>query len=65
MGLFRAFQKVTKAAIDIAVLPVEVVKDAATLGGMLTGEGESYSWKRIKQADENLGDAYDAIDEDD
>lgn len=46
MGLFSALVKV---AVDVVTLPVAVVKDAATLGGVCTGESESYTAQKLKE----------------
>lgn len=55
--------KIVKGVLDVAMLPVEVVKDAATMGGALTDEKEPYTLKRAKkvvkdvdQAGEDAGD---------
>jgi hypothetical protein len=50
MGLFSAL---VKTAIETAKLPLSVAKDAATLGGALTGAHASstaVNLRRIKQA---------------
>jgi len=52
----------TKSLIDIAVTPIEVVKDVATLGGTITGENEPYTVQRLKKAAKNAEKAYDDID---
>ena len=64
MGFLNALGSLTKAAIDIVVTPIDAVKDAATLGGVLTGEEESYTGKRLRKAKENAENAYDKLDED-
>lgn len=46
-----------KAAINVVVLPVEVVKDVVTMGGSLDGENETYTGKRIKKVVEKLDEA--------
>jgi len=62
MGFFTALQKVAKATVDVVVTPVEVVKDIATMGGLLTDENEPYTVQRLKKAKENLEDSYDELD---
>ena len=62
MGFFK---KLTKAAVDTVLLPVEVVKDVTTLGGALTDEEEPYTVKRGKKIKDAIEDAYDNLDEDD
>ena len=39
------------------VTPVEVVKDVATLGGVLTDEEEPYTVQRLKKAQKKLDEA--------
>jgi len=52
----------TKSLIDIAVTPIEVVKDVVTLGGSIMGENEPYTVQRLKKAARNAEKAYDDID---
>jgi len=63
MGFLKTLQKVAKATVDVAVTPVEVVKDMAT-AQWAEPEG-SYTGNRLERAGKNLRDAYDAIDDDD
>lgn len=49
--------KLVKATLDVALVPVEVVKDAATLGGTLTDEKEPYTISRAKKVVEDLEEA--------
>jgi hypothetical protein len=46
MGLFGA---IVKTAINVAILPVEVVKDAATMGGDFIDGGKTYTQKHIEK----------------
>jgi hypothetical protein len=46
MGLFSA---IVKTAINVATLPVAVVKDVATLGGTLTDQDKTYTEQKIDQ----------------
>ena len=48
-----------KSAINVAVTPIEVAKDVATLGGALTDEKEPYTLKRLKKASKHLNKALD------
>jgi hypothetical protein len=57
------FSKVVQGLLDVAVLPVDVVKDVATLGGVTVGESETYTGKRIRQAAQRASEAYDALDD--
>jgi len=61
MGFFK---KLTKGVIDTALLPVEVVKDVATLGGVSVDEDEPFTKKRLKKVLDDLEAAYDSLDED-
>lgn len=63
MGFLKAFQKITKATVDIAVTPVEAVKDFVTLGGVLTDQDKPYTVQRLEKAAERTVEAYEAIDE--
>lgn len=51
------FDKLLKAAIGTVLLPVEVVKDAATLGGTLTDEDEPYTSQRLGNIFKNIDEA--------
>lgn len=55
------FSKLAKAAIDTAMLPVEVVKDFATFGNVL--DGEPYTLDRLKQIGRDIEEAKKALDE--
>ncbi len=58
------FKKGLKAVIKTATLPIDVVKDSVTLGGVLTDEEESYTKKKargILDALEELGDEIDDL----
>ena len=54
MGLFK---KIIKTTLTIAETPIAVVKDVATLGGVLTDNERSYTAKKL----EDIADDYDAI----
>ena len=58
------FKKLFKSGIDAALLPLEMVKDVATVGGVITGQDEPYTVKRAKKVKEAAKDAYNALDED-
>jgi hypothetical protein len=61
MGLFSGLGKLGRAAIGTALLPVDVARDAFTLG-----DGQpSKTGQRIAKIGSNVGDALDEIDEDD
>lgn len=52
------FKNLMKAIVGVAVLPVDIVKDAATLCGELTDE-ESATKKRLEQIGDNIDEAFD------
>ena len=53
--------KLIKTTIDIATIPVAVVKDVATLGGSITGERSAVSQK-VEQLTEDVGEIKDEAD---
>lgn len=57
MGLFG---KLLKTGFDLATTPIEVAKDALTLGGICTDQAEPYTVKRLKRL---VGDAEEVRDE--
>jgi len=59
MGLFDTLGNLTKAALNVAFTPIEIVKDVATMGSTLTDEGEPYTMRRLRKAAEKLDDALD------
>lgn len=46
MGLFS---DLIGGAIDVVTAPIEVAKDAVTLGGLINDKDESYTEKRLKK----------------
>ena len=60
MGLFK---KLIKTTLHTVTSPIEVVKDAATLGGLLTDQDESYSSQRVKKISDDINEINDEIDE--
>ena len=61
MGLFSGLGKLGRAAIGTALLPVDVARDAFTLGN---GE-PSKTGKRVEKIAARVDEALDEIDEDD
>lgn len=61
----KFFKKSLKGILDIVVLPIEIVKDVATLGGSINDKEFSgtYTGDRLRSACENFGDAYDSLDD--
>ena len=55
--------KLLQAAVDVATVPVEMAKDVATLGGVITGEPEAYTAQRLRKLAEHLEEAYDELGE--
>ena len=62
MGLFDAFKKVTKAVVDTALIPVDVVVDVATMGRALDAE-EPATVERLKKIASGIQDAYEELDD--
>ena len=57
------FGKLVKAAVNVAITPIDIVKDIATMGGALDDEPEPHTVKRVKkvvksveEAGEDIGD---------
>jgi len=61
MGLFG---KVTQGLIDTVLVPVDVVKDIVTLGGVNTDQEEPYTLEKIKKLKDKAEDIYNSLDED-
>lgn len=57
------FGKLTQGVIDVATTPIDVVKDIATLGGVLTDEDEPYTVKKIKKLRDKAEEIYDSLDD--
>lgn len=58
------FGKIAKTVIKTATLPVDVVKDVATLGGLSTDQDAPYTLQKgrgILDAIEELGDEIDDL----
>jgi hypothetical protein len=62
MGFLKALQKVAQGTVDLAMTPVEAVKDAVTLGNYDGDEPHTVS--RLKKATRKAEEAYDALDDD-
>jgi hypothetical protein len=51
------FGKLIKAVVNVAVLPIEIVKDVGTLGGVCTkGDFEPYTKERLEKLVEDIKD---------
>ena len=54
--------KLLKTTIDIATMPVAIVKDAATMGGMLTDKEESYTVNKLNKLNDDVSEIRDEVD---
>ena len=61
MGLFDFIGNVVGGVVHTVLTPVDVVRDAVSLGGELDGEHETYTSKRIRKIGECASDAVDEI----
>ncbi|HQK38557.1 MAG TPA: hypothetical protein PLO52_00405 [Flavobacterium alvei] len=48
--------KLFKAAFNTVTLPIEIVKDIVTLGGVASEEPQSYTKTKIEEIEKNLDD---------
>jgi hypothetical protein len=55
-------ESLLKTAIHVATTPVEIVKDVATLGGVLVDEDEPFSVQRAKKLKRDLEEVSDGVD---
>lgn len=46
------FGKIVKTVVNVVELPLAVVKDATTLGGVCTGEDQTYTRQQIEKIKE-------------
>jgi hypothetical protein len=53
------FGNLVKGALDIVLVPVDVVKDVATMGGLLTDQRKPYTVTRIEKVVEDIEEAGD------
>lgn len=60
MGIFG---KILKTTFDIATTPIDVIKDAATMGGVLTDQDESYTSKKFKRLGDDLEETRNELDD--
>lgn len=60
MGIFG---KITSALLQTAILPVEIVKDAATGAGILTDEDEPYTLQRLKKIGDKGKEILEEVDD--
>lgn len=57
------FGKLLKTGLDLALTPVEVVKDIATLGGAITDRHESHTTSKLKQLGRDVEEIRDELDD--
>jgi hypothetical protein len=60
MGLLG---KLLKTTINIATLPVSMVKDVATMGGALTDKEQSYTNRKLKKINKDTAELMNEIDD--
>ena len=60
MGLFG---KLLKTTFDVVTLPVDIVKDVATMGGVLTDENKPYTAQKSKRLGGDLEEVRDEVDD--
>ena len=61
--MFGLLSSLTKAVVGVATLPVDVVADALTMGGLLTDKKRSYTGEKVSSVMENLKNAVDPDNE--
>ena len=47
--------------VDVVTLPIEVVKDVATMGGVLTDKSQPYTVKKLKDLADDIEDVNDDV----
>ena len=60
MGLFG---KLLKTTFDVVTLPVDIVKDVATMGGVLTDEDKPYTAQKFERLGDDLEEVRDEVDD--
>jgi hypothetical protein len=55
------FGKILQATALTIALPVNMVKDAITMGGALNDQDEPYTVQNVKEVGKKLADAYDEL----
>ena len=60
MGLFG---KILKTTFDVVTLPVDVIKDVATMGGVLTDENKPYTAQKFERLGDDLEEVRDEVDD--
>lgn len=57
------FGKLIKTTFDVATSPLDMAKDLATMGGVLTDKREPYTVKKLKKIIKDGGEIQDEIDD--
>lgn len=57
--MFGVFNSLAKAALGAVKLPVDIVADIATMGGVLTDKDKPYTVEGLENVYENLEKAVD------
>ena len=60
MGLLG---KLLKTTIHVVTLPVDIIKDVATMGGSLTDEDKPYTAQKFQRLGDDLEEVKDEVDE--
>lgn len=53
--------KLTAAVIQTAFIPVAIIKDVATMGGVLTDKNSTYTGQRLKEISKTVDDVIDDL----
>lgn len=56
------FGKLLKTALDVATVPVAIVKDVATLGGSVNDHGSTYTGDKLRQLERDGEEVRDELD---
>jgi hypothetical protein len=57
------FGKILKTGFDIVTTPIDVVKDVASMGGVLTDQRESYTTQKLKRLQNDAEEIRDELDD--
>lgn len=60
MGLFG---KLLKTTFDVVTLPVDIVKDVATMGGVLTDKNKPYTAQKFDRIGDDLEEVRNEVDD--
>jgi len=61
--MFGILKSLTKAAVGVATLPIDVVADVVTLGGVLADKGQPYTAEKVKDVLGNIKNACEPEEE--